>query len=204
MLFLGEPVYILRTVPADWLNDLPWPKIGAAAGSALLVAAGGIWTKDTVDQKVETAGASLTVQQEHMLKHYDWQTSCPVVAEDQAEGAQLRKCGDDDCRMFIIVRNGLRQVFFAVAPAEVPKAPMLLGVVDLPGQPVYAAWPATCKADHGPPSADPPLVDGADLGNGWIWQHMLWRDGCRMSRQFHRPTQAATAWAWDICYEVHS
>jgi hypothetical protein len=188
----------LRTVPApEWMESLPWPKIGAGLGSAVLVLVTGVWGKEQLNE----ARAPSEVQQEHVVRHYNWQTACPVIAEAPQEGTWVRKCPDDDCRIFLDVRGGLQRMFFVVAPNQVPTAPMILGVVsrvfDFPGQPVYAQ--GNCLADHGQPDGDPPLWFGADLGNGWVEQFVGWRDGCRMKRQYHRPTTSATAWQWVAC-----
>lgn len=189
-------------MPAEWTDSLPWKQIGAVFGSAVLVIGGGLWSK----REIKEAEAPMTVQEEHAARHFDWQKTCYILGQDADTGAELRKCPDDNCLIFIVVRGGLRQMFFSVAPEDIPTAPMILGhlpLVDLPGGSVLAAYPATCVSDHGQPSGDPPFSDGADLGNGWIWQYMHWRDGCRMARQFHRPTQSATAWQWDRCAEAH-
>jgi hypothetical protein len=189
----------------EWVETLPWGKIGAGVGALALTIGGGIY-KGTVDETLETAKAPTVTQQEMMLRHFDWQTSCPVIAENAVKGVWVRECPSDNSRMYIDIRGGLQRIFFAVAPAEIPPAPILLGSVapqpffDLPGAAVYAAAPYTCLASHGEPAA---FTDGADLGNGWVWQHLFWRDGCRMSRQFHRPTQSATAFVWDICVDYH-
>lgn len=184
----------------EFLDNLPWPKIGAAVGAAVLTIGGGGWYKGVKDGQVETANAPASLQQEHISRHWNWAEDCRVILEDVTYGTQTRYCPGDDCLLYVRHQSGISSHVFQPSLAEVTLPPRIMGEAPDPWSGAAYAQSCLTLEQHGPPNhPETPYTSGEDLGNGWVWLYGNWIDGCRYRWQFHPASRSQGAGEWFTC-----
>ena len=194
----------MRTVTADWLKQLPWPKIASAALISVAGVIGGTLHLESDSATKREATVGQNVQIEEFLRHNG--EDCALIASSEDRSVQVRRCDSDQCRFIRVQGDGTIFAYYLISGSRIPAAPTvetatdgLFGDLTLSSA-AHAQGRCLTPEQHGAPDHMMPVEYGPVDGNGWQQVVLRWAHGCTLLRHFHRPSGSwSSEYKWITC-----